>query len=848
MKKSMLSWLLCAALLLWSAPGALAEEVPAADDSAVPIIVIPGALGSTLSQDPARKNIVWGNLWAFFGAGSEYLPIANPLYAGGLTPVRLGGRPREDPDYGAANVYKPLITALAEAFPDRDIYFFSCDWRQSCAWNAELLRFFMDLWDIERADFICHSMGGQILCCFAAGTSVRGETVVSNTERINRAVFLAASFEGSPLLLESALTSSVMTGNGTGFFLGALAALGYDVKREFPVMAELFPSADYWASDALTTENRVLRSTEYTPDASRTIVVEPAPSSALWAVEDLCGLRSFLAESGDSALAETLSDWLREADAAAAARGDRLTGVELAADDRTIALTPVYECFETAAYEDLLGEIFAPADETGRERSAAAAGLELLRGMPDTYAVVSSGQVTVASVTVILGENGPVLTDTAPGPGDGTVPMLSATGLGTFPAERTLVVPSQNHGELMGSGGTESFSAYIAPWITEILRGGTPAGGTVEEEGHTGTIAIRLSGPADIRVERAGQLLCCSADRRGVSADFGTLQFLGESGEILLLWLEDAPDYAVTLTGVGDGLADYSIRWYDETYTLTGEYSFRLVPLREGTVVTTGSDRAAAAVLRMDRDGDGTIDCTWTEDGRWSALLPDPLPAETPAPTSAPESGADGPFTLEDGYIVGAYEGGFVEILANGTGAAAGAGRVEIKAPAQAGDNLILVYVDGAEVCAQTLTLAADPAPTPEPTFTPAPTPAPTSTPAPTPAPTSTPAPTPTPSPAVTVAADGRSAMVTGGREGLFVRAALVLDMGGQSGLYVTQCEIGEDGCVPLPAFNLPGVTVTGVGVALVPSLEDITAPTPRSAASDYVELPRQVPPPAPGS
>lgn len=90
----------------------------------------------------------------------------------------------------------------------------------------------------------------------------------------------------------------------------------------------------------------------------------------------------------------------------------------------------------------------------------------------------------------------------------------------------------------------------------------------------------------------------------------------------------------------------------------------------------------------------------------------------------------------------------------------------------------------------------------------------------------------------VTVKLNGtQTATVTGDFTGLYVRVALVLDTGGQSALLVTQTPINPDGTIVIPAFTVPGLTVTGVSVALVESIDEITSPMPDVIASDFAMM-----------
>ena len=85
--------------------------------------------------------------------------------------------------------------------------------------------------------------------------------------------------------------------------------------------------------------------------------------------------------------------------------------------------------------------------------------------------------------------------------------------------------------------------------------------------------------------------------------------------------------------------------------------------------------------------------------------------------------------------------------------------------------------------------------------------------------------------PTVAIAEDGRSAQVGGDSEGLYVRIALVIEFRGESGLYITQGAIADDGVIELPKFQVPGLTVTGVDVALVLNIDDIMSPIPIAVA-----------------
>ena len=87
---------------------------------------------------------------------------------------------------------------------------------------------------------------------------------------------------------------------------------------------------------------------------------------------------------------------------------------------------------------------------------------------------------------------------------------------------------------------------------------------------------------------------------------------------------------------------------------------------------------------------------------------------------------------------------------------------------------------------------------------------------------------------AVTMTEDGKYAQCTGSYEGLYVRIALTIDNCGESGLYITP-GVMNDGMIVIPQFDVPGLTVTGVCVALVPTQDDITVQSPSIADMDYL-------------
>ena len=90
----------------------------------------------------------------------------------------------------------------------------------------------------------------------------------------------------------------------------------------------------------------------------------------------------------------------------------------------------------------------------------------------------------------------------------------------------------------------------------------------------------------------------------------------------------------------------------------------------------------------------------------------------------------------------------------------------------------------------------------------------------------------PAPQPAVTLSSDAATAQAEN-FAGLYARVAIVIDINGVSGLFVVQPTINADGTIVIPSITMPGLTVKGVSVALVPTLADIQKSMPEVKASD---------------
>lgn len=201
----------------------------------VPIIIIPGIMGSKLYSDKECEDTVWGDEWAVILATikktGEKLAIGNQLYAKGLTLA-------EEEEYGTIDAYKDLMTLLEGEYPDRDVYLFSYDWRQSNVDSAIALKDELAERGIQKADFLCHSMGGLVMSQY-----INAE----GTDAIKHVITLGSPLEGASKCLQAILTKNILTGDlAIGNDLMYKSGLTPQLKAGLLGVGELAPTIEYW--------------------------------------------------------------------------------------------------------------------------------------------------------------------------------------------------------------------------------------------------------------------------------------------------------------------------------------------------------------------------------------------------------------------------------------------------------------------------------------------------------------------------------------------------------------------------------------------------------------------------
>lgn len=190
-------------------------------------ILIPGITGTNLVD---ANSINYEMEWTLLKS-----QVAN------LQKLRLALNPEhdEDPDVliRPAGVdlaaYGPILDYLKHKCQQR-VYIFAYDWRKSCADNGKLLKHFVEALrlklQVERFNFVSHSMGGMVFSCFL-------KELGGDYGLVDHCALCVCPFDGAVDSLHSAVVG--MGGIPLPMFNSANAFRA--VARTMPAVYELFP-------------------------------------------------------------------------------------------------------------------------------------------------------------------------------------------------------------------------------------------------------------------------------------------------------------------------------------------------------------------------------------------------------------------------------------------------------------------------------------------------------------------------------------------------------------------------------------------------------------------------------
>ncbi len=125
------------------------------------------------------------------------------------------------------------------------------------------------------------------------------------------------------------------------------------------------------------------------------------------------------------------------------------------------------------------------------------------------------------------------------------------------------------------------------------------------------TTHVEVSCPVDVTVRYNGEELS-SKEGGNRQTSFGLLTFEGENNEIKILNLKTGPDYEIIIEGYDTGTMDYSISYSDKDGNYVDTRTFEGIPITNGTFINTSAGESGKTEMKVDKDGNGTVDYTYT--------------------------------------------------------------------------------------------------------------------------------------------------------------------------------------------------------------------------------------------
>ena len=571
----------------------------AEDDSTLPIIVVPGVMGSRLFRNSSctEDSMVWGSSSVIFDTARQIgaaMNISNTLYVTGEGGLFL--ETDSDKEYGTVDTYENLVKFLRQTYPDREIYFFSYDWRQSNSDSATSLHRALVNHSINKAVFICHSMGGLVISNYVAKY---------NSSSVEKIITLGTPYDGATRLMEAVLTDKVLTGiQAVANSSLTKGGLTYEIKRNLLGVAELTPNTLYWQK--ANAENKCYRRSQDAGNALR--LTSTSPFYQFPNFSSVMSLRSWAYfpaytskdEKDNKAAAKK---WLSALEQSYKQQNLTLLDISCSTSRQTLTITPIVN--QPVDYTEALKLIYPGYSSMQTVQKTVQKGIQTLAGMSNAYFAIGDSEKTMSGITLVI--NG---TQVSPDNydylsiGDGTVPFASANQLQGSALTRARYF-SLEHGELAGSGNKKEWSK-VKNWIRSIIEETAMENcGRETPNIPKKMTVIRVACPVDVTIERGGEILTSNPDSISYYTSFGSMDLAGENNEIKIFCLDSYDDYNVTMRGTGEGEMDYSIRFYGEDDSLIGEWTAENVPVTPSSVMSTGTDDSVPLSITVDPQGDG---------------------------------------------------------------------------------------------------------------------------------------------------------------------------------------------------------------------------------------------------
>lgn len=589
------------------------------DSNDYPVIVVPGVMGSNLYQNGEK---IWSpslsELLIFLNA--DRLKISNNLsvknYDSNGNPVRQNNQGKRE--YGANDSYKELVDGLCDS-TGKPVYFFSYDWRQSNADSAKKLYEFIEKVktqeNVGKVDIVAHSMGGIVTSYYASHKFNDGTKETAGDEQINKIITCSTPYEGSPLLLEKALGTTVLRNVNADYkgylissaadaFLYYMEGIKKDVKTKFPSMTQLAPSERLYNQTPWFRQSNVLRNINYAATSEN---IAKNGTEIMGATLKLTGHQALgsAVENAGSYVYDNINKQYSYSYAK-----NQLEGYD-------------YNAMTYSEYASLCAEDRHFGNLYGQSRSFLSQiekdGYNYLKSMDNAYFIVGINNYTPVSGAFSKDGN-TVQKLIYESKGDGTVPYNSQTmmkgteGLVDSNGKKRFYTFTTDHGGTTGhtdisydkAGAKGALDCVIAL----INDGGESTADPVTGKKH---LVVTIQCPVDAKIEKDGEMLNSSNSDFSGTASFGRLDLIGQGGDVKSLCIDDEI-YNVQLAGTGTGTMDLDLEWFNEDDEMHVAKQFIDIPITENTRLHFETNKDGITTLYADIDGDGTDDQKWYAD------------------------------------------------------------------------------------------------------------------------------------------------------------------------------------------------------------------------------------------
>lgn len=569
-----------------------------------PIIIVPGVMGSRLFDKKGGAGKVYRQVWPpVLGPKeesqvhrtikqSDELNIKNTLYIPDYTIEQVNRKKVESTayysasnavdssvtqsrEYGAKDVYENLVNTVCEEFPNREVFFFSYDWRQSNTNSAsELSRFISFLVGrypknhekyTDKVDIVCHSMGGLVASTLSLIPGTKRDPLMlpdadlrSPSEKIGKIITLGTPYEGSVNLLRAILTYEVMYNKNEEDLLDRALGWGSDRVFQFGGLSK-------------KVKLHLTGVTQLAPTKSYINVVPQNHAIDEHQIKNIYPYRSYPVRLNQNLTAAEFHEICSEIFTENPSYTDILT-------------------FQNSIANGLLSMSNSYFGMGGNQRTLRSLTLKLSARNDINYASFSEEIICVDASFETRG--------------DGTVPFLSANkfykiSAETLGKERVKYFYNCDHTQL------SEFNEPIN-WAVEILKNGKSIEGDNNPPEGESHIDVRTACPVDVIVSNGVQSLKSNSLNPIQNTKFGDMIFLGREGEIKLMCL-DKGQYSVELQGTGTGKMDYSVRFFDSSNSIVESRDFYDVPITKDTFISTEINQSEQTVLSVQSPSKSTL-------------------------------------------------------------------------------------------------------------------------------------------------------------------------------------------------------------------------------------------------